>query len=120
MTIDLRNTTPNRGGSVLLLQRVQRAGARRRREGAGPQRRLVAVRCRCASTDDPSTRLARISFPNLLYGRSRTITLTFEVPGEKPRAKDGTRVGPGYATFAVYGVGDDGPQHRRGGRPLGR
>ena len=34
--------------------------------------------------------------------------LTFDVPGEKPRAKDSTRVGPGYATFAVYGVGDAG------------
>ena len=59
-------------------------------------------------TDDPSTRLARMSFPELRSGRSRKITLTFQVPGEKPRSPDSTRVGPGYATFAVYGLGDPG------------
>lgn len=60
-------------------------------------------------TKDPSTALASIRFPsNLLYGQSRTITVSFVLEGEKPRSKNQTRVGPGYATFAVYGPGDAG------------
>ena len=60
-------------------------------------------------TKDPSTALATIRFPsNLLYGQSRTITVSFVLEGEKPRSKNQTRVGPGYATFAVYGPGDAG------------
>lgn len=61
------------------------------------------------ATKDPSTALATIRFPsNLLYGQSRTITVSFVLEGEKPRSKNQTRVGPGYATFAVYGPGDAG------------
>ena len=60
-------------------------------------------------TKDPSTALATIHFPsNLLYGQSRTVTVSFVLKGEKPRSKNQTRVGPGYATFAVYGRGDAG------------
>lgn len=60
-------------------------------------------------TKDPSTALATIRFPsNLLYGQSRTVTVSFVLKGEKPRSKNQTRVGPGYATFAVYGRGDAG------------
>ncbi len=60
-------------------------------------------------TKDPSTALATIRFPsNLLYGQSRTITVSFVLKGKKPRSKNQTRVGPGYATFAVYGRGDAG------------
>ena len=60
-------------------------------------------------TKDPSTALATIHFPsNLLYGQSRTVTVSFVLKGEKPRSKNQTRVGPGYATFAVYGPGDAG------------
>ena len=57
-------------------------------------------------TEDPSTSVARIGFPNLLYRQTRTIVLTFDVPGEEPRSEDSTRVGPGYATFVAYGPGD--------------
>ncbi len=60
-------------------------------------------------TKDPSTDIATIRFPsNLLYGQSRTITVRFVLKGEKPRSPNQTRVGPGYATFAVYGPGDAG------------
>lgn len=60
-------------------------------------------------TKDPSTALATIRFPsNLLYGQSRTVTVSFVLKGEEPRSKNQTRVGPGYATFAVYGPGDAG------------
>lgn len=62
-----------------------------------------------APTKDPSTSIATIRFPtNLLYGQSRTITVSFVLEGEQPRSKNQTRVGPGYATFAVYGPGDAG------------
>jgi hypothetical protein len=60
-------------------------------------------------TKDPSTALATIRFPsNLLYGQSRTVTVSFVLKGEEPRSQNQTRVGPGYATFAVYGRGDAG------------
>jgi hypothetical protein len=107
ITIDLRNTTPNRGSLYYYYNAFSvpvPSGAEKLRARSGGSNLSVSLR----GTEDPATKLARISFPNLLYGRSRTITLTFEVPGEKPRAKDTTRVGPGYATLAVYGVGDPG------------
>jgi len=60
-------------------------------------------------TSDPSTAVATVRFPSdLLYGQSRTIVVHFVLRGEKPRSTDQTRVGPGYATFAVYGPGDPG------------
>lgn len=107
VTVDLRNTTLNRGGFFYYYDGFTvpvPAGATRLRARSGGSTLSVSS----TPSDDPSTRLARISFPKLLYGRRRTVTLTFEVPGEKPRAKDSTRVGPGYASFAVYGVGDAG------------
>lgn len=107
VTLDLRNETPNQGSYYYYYNGFSvpvPAGAEKVRARSGGSSLPVSLR----ATEDPSTKLARISYPNLLYGRSRTITLTFEVPGEKPRSEDSTRVGPGYATFAVYGVGDAG------------
>jgi hypothetical protein len=107
VTVDLRNTTPNRDGFFYYYDAFSvpvPAGAEKVRARSGGSSLPVSLE----GTEDPSTKLARITFPNLLYGRSRTITLTYEVPGEKPRSKDSTRVGPGYASFAVYGVGDSG------------
>ena len=107
ITIDLRNVTPDRGSFYYFFDDFTvpvPAGARDVRARSEDRDLSVSLR----RTEDASTRLARISFPNLLFGRSRTIVLTFEVPGEKPRSADSTRVGPGYATFAVYGLGDTG------------
>lgn len=60
-------------------------------------------------SDYPSEVEARISLPSrLMYGNSRTITLTFDVPGAPPRSTNETRVGRGYASFAVIGPGDPG------------
>ncbi|QNN49191.1 hypothetical protein H9L10_13320 [Phycicoccus endophyticus] len=61
-----------------------------------------------SGTDDPSTELVRIGFPNLEYEQTRHIVLTFEIPGAPPRSENSTRVGPGYATFVAYGPGDAG------------
>ena len=107
VTIDLRNVTPDQGSFYYFFNAFAvpvPAGAENVRARSGGSTLRVSLR----GTEDPSTRVARISFPNLLYGRSRTIVLTYDVPGEKPRSADSTRVGPGYATFAVYGVGDAG------------
>ena len=105
--LDLRNVAPDRGNTYYFYNAFSvpvPAGAEKVRARSNGSSLPVDVR----RTEDPSTDLARISFPDLRYGRSRSIDLTFEVPGEKPRARDGTRVGPGYATFAVYGLGDPG------------
>jgi hypothetical protein len=52
--------------------------------------------------------VASVSFPNLYYGKSRTITWTYELPGAPIRAKKNhIRIGEGYAVFPVIGVGDD-------------
>ncbi|HSO64429.1 MAG TPA: hypothetical protein VLQ78_04925 [Ornithinibacter sp.] len=107
VTIDLRNDTPDQGSYYYFFDSFSvpvPAGAEDVRARSGGSDLAVSLR----PTDDPSTRLARISFPNLLFGRSRTIVLTYEVPGEKPRSEDSTRVGPGYATFAVHGLGEAG------------
>ncbi|MBM6401303.1 hypothetical protein [Phycicoccus sonneratiae] len=61
-----------------------------------------------SGTDDPSTQLARIGFPDLRYHQKRSIVLTFDIPGAPPRSDNSTRVGPGYATFVAYGPGDEG------------
>ncbi|MGA8045489.1 MAG: hypothetical protein WCA30_04410, partial [Dermatophilaceae bacterium] len=53
-------------------------------------------------------RLFQIQFPDLLFGDSRTIELSFTLEGQPPRSEDPTRIGPGYATFSVFGPGDPG------------
>ncbi len=105
--IDLRNVTPDNEDLYYFYDSFTvpvPAGAEKVRARSNGS----SLRVSLDRTDDASTTLARISFPSLLYGRTRSIELTFEVPGEKPRSKDTTRVGPGYASFAVYGVGDAG------------
>lgn len=53
-------------------------------------------------------KVASVSFPDLHYGKSRTITWTYELPGAPVRAKkNNIRIGDGYAVFPVLGVGDD-------------
>src|SRR5690606_22186588 len=56
----------------------------------------------------PGFRLYEIQFPDLLYGATRTIDLTFTLEGQPARSDDPTRIGPGYATFGVFGPGDPG------------
>lgn len=59
-------------------------------------------------TEDPSTSAARVSFPPLNYGHERTVEWAYTIPGEPIRSEGYTRVGPGYATFAVNAPGDPG------------
>ncbi|MGL5850668.1 MAG: hypothetical protein ACRCZD_07775, partial [Phycicoccus sp.] len=111
VTVDLENVTPNRSTSSGVVFYYfdsytvpVPAGATGVRARSGERTLEVSLR----RTEDPSTRLARVSFPRLTYGQRRTVVLTFDAPGAAPRSSDGTRVGPGYATFAVYGFGDAG------------
>ena len=67
-----------------------------------------ALQVSLVATGDPSTVLARISFPELLYNQTRSIRLTYSVPGAPPRSEDWTRVGRGYATFLTSSPGDAG------------
>ena len=111
VVLDLHNVSPNEttGGGVYTYYYNAYsvpvpAGAERVRASSGG----ATLGVRLEPTDDASTALARITFPDLQYDQRRRITLTFDVPGEPPRSKDSTRVGPGYATFVVYGAGDPG------------
>lgn len=68
----------------------------------------TALQVALEPTEDPSTSAAVVSFPPLNYGRERTVEWTYTVPGEPVRSEGLTRVGPGYATFAVGSAGDPG------------
>ncbi len=111
ITLDLRNTSPDKkadGGVYTYYFDAYSvpvpAGSRAVRAVSGSTDLEVSV----TDTDDPSTQLARIGFPNLRYGQSRHIVLTFDIPGAPQRSDNSTRVGPGYATFVAYGPGDEG------------
>ena len=57
--------------------------------------------------NDPGT-FARVQFPGLYYGQTRTIRWDYTMPGAKIRSKKSdVRVGDGYAVFQAVGVGDD-------------
>ena len=52
---------------------------------------------------------ATISFPNMYNGQSRTVVLSYDIAGEAPRTpKSDQRVNAAYASFYVFGEGDDG------------
>lgn len=111
MTMRLRNVSPDRaeGNGVFAYYYDAYAvpiprSAREVRARSGDTDLAVSV----DATDDPSTALARISFPELTYDTERTIVLSFDIAGEPPRSEDQTRLGPGYATFVAYGPGDPG------------
>ena len=111
MTLDLRNVSPDREGDGGVYAYYFDAYAvpiptSSQRVVASSEGSTLPVSVR--ATDDPSTSLARISFPNLTYGDSRRIELAFDIVGEAARSADQTRVGPGYATFVAYGPGDEG------------
>ncbi len=57
---------------------------------------------------DDTVKYVRVTFPQLRYGRTRTIAFQFDIPGASFRSKDYTRVGDGYAAFAVQGWGEPG------------
>ena len=48
---------------------------------------------------------ATVTFPATFYGETRTVTLTYDVPGGEPRSGDPTRAGMAYANFCAIAGG---------------
>lgn len=51
---------------------------------------------------------AAISFPELRYGKTRSISLTYDLQGADIRSSDLSRVGKGYAAFITSATGEAG------------
>ncbi|HWV76425.1 MAG TPA: hypothetical protein VN027_03840, partial [Isoptericola sp.] len=106
-TTTIGNVTPDRGLTYYYFTSYSiavPAGAEDVRATSGG----AVLPVRLEATEDPSTRYAVATFAPLRYGQTRTIEWSFVVPGEPVRSTDYTRVGDGFATFAVSGVGDVG------------
>lgn len=108
VTFTLRNETPDQGNTFYFWSEYGvpiPAGAKNVTALSGGQKLQVSLK----SSDYPSEVEAVVTFPSrLLYGQSRTITLTFDIVGAPPRSKNLTRVTKGYAAFTVIGPGDPG------------
>jgi hypothetical protein len=113
MTMTLRNVSPDQttaDGAIRYffydaygVPLPARATEVRARSGGEPLR----VETRRIDGDD-GYRLVRIRFPDLMYEDERTVELSFVLQGQPPRSADPTRIGEGYATFPVFGPGDQG------------
>ncbi len=60
-----------------------------------------------AGTTGASYRSVTITFPELLYGKTRTVTLTYTVKGGGPRSATPTRTMQAYASFCAIANGAD-------------
>lgn len=49
----------------------------------------------------------KITFPKTWYGQKRKVTVTYDIPGGKPRSEQSIRAGKAYADFCIGGNGDD-------------
>ncbi|MDO5503420.1 MAG: hypothetical protein Q4G67_09640 [Actinomycetia bacterium] len=113
MNINLRNISPNvpiDGGSYQYFYFESYgvplpARASNVRASSGGQHLTVDRR---AIDGEPGYLMYVMRFPDLLYQESRNIELTFTLEDQPARSDDPTRIGPGYATFAVMGPGDPG------------
>ncbi|HYO43989.1 MAG TPA: hypothetical protein VES19_12390, partial [Candidatus Limnocylindrales bacterium] len=60
-----------------------------------------------AGTPGAAYRAVSITFPQLFFGESRTITLTYAVKGGKPRSQTATRTMRAFASFCAIANGVD-------------
>lgn len=107
ISFSLTNVTPDRGSYYYYWDKYRLAipaGSKAVKATSNGSSLSVTVK----GTDDPSVDYADIGFSPLRYGNKRSITVTFDAPGAAFRSKNATRVGPGYASFWVDGVGDKG------------
>ena len=91
VTVDLRNATPSSDGFFYYYNGFSvpvPAGAENVRARSAGSSLPVSLK----STDDPSTKLARISYPNLLYGRNRTIDAHLRRP-RREATREGRHAG---------------------------
>ena len=60
-----------------------------------------------AGSGAASYRVATVTFPELYYGQSRTIRLTYTIKGGAPRSESATRTMRAYASFCAIANGTD-------------
>jgi hypothetical protein len=64
---------------------------------------------RFESSESPRVKFAIVDLqPDLRYGHTQTVHLTYDLPKEHPRSQTFTRLNGAYATFPVLAVGDPG------------
>lgn len=106
-TITLRNTLPDRGRTYYYFNSYRiPVPASAKRVSARSGGSVLPVTLRPGSDD--TVKYAVVRFAPLRYGRTRTITYSWEMPGAPIRSSDPTRAGKGYAAFAVQGWGEPG------------
>lgn len=58
-------------------------------------------------SEDGSYQIALVQFRSkLFYNRSRSVTVTYEIPGGEPRSEDVTRINPAFVALSLYAYGD--------------
>lgn len=57
-------------------------------------------------TRQANSRQLEVIFPNLYFGRSRSFRVEYDIVAGKPRSDSDIRVGPAFATFTAWAVGD--------------
>jgi hypothetical protein len=109
----ITNRTPNRtvnvpGGTQTTQYYYNSLTLPMQLEGRGATATSGGSTLRTSTSTEEGYRLVTIRFPNLFYQRSRTIRLEYEIRAGKPRSTSDIRVGPAFATFTAWAVGDDG------------
>jgi hypothetical protein len=109
----ITNRTPNRtvnvpGGTQTTQYYFNSLTLPMQRDGRGARATSGGTTLRTSTSTEDGYRLVTIRFPNLFYQRSRTIRLEYEIAAGKPRSASDIRVGPAFATFTAWAVGDDG------------
>lgn len=106
VTVDLEATNVSAGSDAVrftgIRLPVHDESARVRALGGG--RALTVRSTEQAGFDEVTVTLS----PALLPGASRSLTITYDLPGGAPRSESNIRVGRAFATFPVWAFGDVG------------
>ncbi|MGH8776379.1 MAG: hypothetical protein ACRDWI_14845 [Jiangellaceae bacterium] len=109
MDITVTNQVPDRGNlytyfsSISVPALSEATDVKARRVGGG------ALASSLEEADGPQWSTLSVDLsPNLLYGRTQEIHLTYGLPDLPPRSVGWTRANAAYATFPVFAVGDPG------------
>ncbi|AQP46260.1 hypothetical protein BW730_00385 [Tessaracoccus aquimaris] len=105
---DTRVTPDNPGGRWLVTTVKTNIPASAESVKATSSGAALTVSLADVTQKDPNIRVATITVPELKYGETGTIVLTYTVPGAPFRAKDYTRIGRGYAGIGLWIEGDPG------------
>ncbi len=105
---DTRVTPDNPGGKWLVTNVKTNIPASAENVKATSNGAALTVSVADVTQKDPNVRVATITVPELKYGETGTLVLTYTVPGAPFRAKDTTRIGKGYAGIGLWIEGDPG------------